>query len=70
MLGGSLVHAYCPAGDNTVSRNTAGAETNCAAAGYTCEPVTGQCRTTCQTSDMCSRGFTCDTGRQRCVRTG
>jgi hypothetical protein len=69
-LGGSNVHAYCPAGQPTISRNTSGAEANCGAAGYTCEPVSGQCRTSCQTSDMCAGGFTCDTGIQQCVRTG
>jgi hypothetical protein len=70
VLGGSQVHAYCAAGSNTVSKNTAGAESNCANAGYTCEPVSGQCRNSCQTSDMCAGGFTCDTGIQQCVRTG
>lgn len=69
-LGGSEVHAYCPAGSPTLSRNTSGAENNCGAAGYTCEPVSGLCRTSCQTSDMCAGGFTCDTGAQQCVRTG
>ena len=70
ILGGSLVHAYCPKDNNTVSKNTAGAQTDCAAAGYTCEPVSGQCRTSCQTSDMCAARFTCDTAIQQCVRTG
>jgi hypothetical protein len=69
-LGGSLVHAYCPADSNTTSKNTAGATSDCGAAGYTCEPVSGQCRTSCQTSDMCAPRFTCDTGIQQCVRTG
>ena len=69
-LGGSNVHAYCPAGSPQISRNTSGAEANCGAAGYTCEPVSGLCRTSCQTSDMCAAGFTCDTGAQQCVRTG
>ncbi len=41
-LGGSEVHAYCPS--KATSRNTAGAETNCAAGGYDCEPVTGLCQ--------------------------
>jgi hypothetical protein len=69
-LGGSNVHAYCPAGQPNISRNTSGAEADCSRAGYTCEPVSGQCRTSCQTSDMCAGGFTCDTGVQQCVRTG
>lgn len=69
-LGGSEVHAYCPADNPTLSRNTSGAENNCGAAGYTCEPVSGLCRTSCQTSDMCAGGFTCDTGAQQCIRTG
>jgi hypothetical protein len=69
-LGGAEVHAYCPAEAPNISRNTSGAEANCGSAGYTCEPVSGQCRTSCQTSDMCAGGFTCDTGAQQCVRTG
>jgi hypothetical protein len=69
-LGGSNVYAYCPAGQPNVSRNTSGAESDCGRAGYTCEPVSGQCRTSCQTSDMCAGGFTCDTSTQQCVRTG
>lgn len=69
-LGGSNVHAYCPAGSPNTSRNTSGAETDCGNAGYTCEPVSGQCHTSCQTSDMCAGGFTCDTSIQQCVRTG
>ena len=67
-LGGSQVHAYCP--NPGTSRNTAGAEANCNQAGYNCEPVSGLCRTSCQTSDMCAANFTCDTGAQQCVRTG
>jgi hypothetical protein len=68
-LGGSEVHAYCPNQDT--SRNTAGAESDCSGAGgYTCEPVSGLCRTSCQTTDMCSRGYTCDTEIQQCVHTG
>ena len=66
--GGSEVRAWCPAA--TVSRNTAGATANCATAGYTCEPVSGLCRTSCQTSDMCAGGFTCDVGAGKCVHTG
>jgi len=68
-VGGSEVRAYCPVPG--ISRNTAGAEANCAdAGGYMCEPVSGLCRTSCQTSDMCAGGWTCDTSAQRCVRTG
>jgi hypothetical protein len=65
--GGSLVHAYCPT--RTLSRNTAGAEADCAASGYTCEDVSGLCRTTCQSSDMCAGGYTCDVGKVRCIYT-
>jgi len=66
-LGGSEVHAYCPS--KTTSRNTAGAETNCAAGGYECEPVSGLCKTSCTTSgDTCSFGFTCGPSNQ-CVAT-
>ena len=65
-LGGSHVTAYCE--NPSTSRNTAGASADCSLAGYNCEPVSGQCRTSCQTSDMCSGGFVCDTGAQQCVR--
>lgn len=64
--GGSRVMAYCEA--NTTSINTAGARSDCSAAGYVCEDVSGLCRTSCQTSNMCSSGFVCDTGAQQCVR--
>lgn len=68
-VGGSEVRAYCPTPGT--SRNTAGAESNCQDnGGYMCEPVSGLCRTSCQTSDMCAGGWTCDTGVQQCVRTG
>lgn len=68
-LGGSEVRAYCPTPGT--SRNTAGVEANCQDnGGYLCEPVSGLCRTRCQTSDMCAGGWTCDTGVQQCVRTG
>lgn len=67
-LGGSEVHAYCA--DNLTSRNSAGVESNCGlSGGYTCEQVSGLCHTSCQTSDMCAGGFTCDTGIQQCVNT-
>jgi hypothetical protein len=56
--GGSLVHAYCET--RTVSRNTAGASNDCARDGYTCEPVSGLCRTSANDSDQCSDGFLLD----------
>jgi hypothetical protein len=62
-LGGSEVHAYCPSA--ATSRNTAGAESNCAAGGYSCEPVTGLCRESCDTSAVCAATFKCVS--QRCV---
>lgn len=64
-LGGSNVHAYCP--NPATSRNTSGAENNCAAAGYNCDAVSGLCRNTCQTSDMCTPGFLCCPTKQACV---
>ena len=70
-LGGSEVHAYCPDPSNLhTSRNTAGAESDCTQSGYLCEPVSGLCRTSCQTSNMCAGGFTCETSIQQCVHTG
>lgn len=64
--GGSEVHAYCPS--PTISRNTAGAETNCdLSGGFACEPASGLCHTSCETSEMCAGGFVCDTGTKRCV---
>jgi len=63
--GGSQVMAYCAT--PVESRNTAGASSDCSRAGYGCEAVSGLCRTTCQTSDMCAPGFLCDTGVQHCV---
>lgn len=56
--GGSLVHAYCET--RTVSRNTAGASNDCARDGYTCEPVSGLCRTSANDSNQCSDGFLLD----------
>lgn len=64
-LGGSEVHAYCP--DRLTSRNTAGAETDCSHSGYVCESVSGLCRTSCQTTDMCAGGWVCETSAQQCV---
>jgi hypothetical protein len=50
--GGSLVHAYCAS--PTVSRNTAGASSDCESQGYTCEPVSGLCRTSARSSADCA----------------
>ncbi|GAB3379932.1 hypothetical protein [Lysobacter fragariae] len=56
--GGSLVHAYCET--PTLSRNSAGADSNCATNGYTCEPVSGLCRTMVRSSAECAPGFLMD----------
>ena len=56
--GGSLVHAYCES--RTVSRNTAGDRNDCAHNGYTCEAVSGLCRTSANDSNQCSDGFLLD----------
>jgi len=66
--GGSLVHAYCD-GDY-ISRNTAGASNNCGVKGYACEPVSGLCRTSCQGSDTCAQGYTCDDYDHQCKKNG
>lgn len=66
MLGGSEVHAYCGE-DHATSRNTAGVSTDCNRSGYQCEPVSGLCRTTCQTTDMCAPGWVCDTAVSQCI---
>lgn len=63
--GGSLVRAQCVSA--TLSRNTAGAEENCAASGYNCSAVEGTCRRVCTSSDQCTGGFVCDIGAARCV---
>ena len=68
--GGSAVHAYCedtPSASLGLSRNTAGVQSDCTASGNLCEPVSGLCRTTCQTTAMCAPGWVCDTGPQQCV---
>lgn len=65
--GGNLVRAYCASGD--VSRNTAGAEENCAASGYACAPVEGTCRRSCNVTTDCAGYHVCDTARHVCVRT-
>lgn len=64
VLGGSEVHAYCSS--STTSRNTAGAEFDCSASGYTCEPVSGLCRTIVRSSDECAPGYLMDV--DHCVR--
>ena len=66
--GGSLVKAYCATG--TQSKNTAGAANDCSSSGYTCESVSGLCRTQCTASDQCASGYTCDVPARLCVRTG
>jgi hypothetical protein len=63
-LGGSQVHAYCPSAE--LSRNTAGAETNCASAGYNCEKVSGLCYSSCGTGVECAEDFNCDRGH--CIK--
>jgi len=65
---GSEVHAYCENPD--VSRNTAGASTDCNRSGYVCDAVSGMCKTSCQTTDMCAVGWVCDTPVQQCVPAG
>jgi hypothetical protein len=56
--GGSLVHAYCET--RTISANSAGARYDCSVSGYTCEPVSGVCRTSARSSDECATGFLLD----------
>ena len=50
--GGSQVHAYCET--PTLSANSAGARNDCATAGYTCEPVSGLCRTSAANGSQCA----------------
>ena len=64
--GGSLVRAYCAS--RTVSRNTAGAEEDCAASGYACDQVSGLCHRTARNSDMCAAGYNWDATTDRCIR--
>lgn len=64
--GGRLVRSYCD-GDS-MSRNTAGAENNCASGGYACEPVSGLCYSRCSNNYQCALGWACDPGAARCVR--
>ena len=63
--GGSQVHAYCET--ETLSRNTAGASNDCAASGYTCESVSGLCRTSAANSSQCATGRTWCVYGNRCV---
>lgn len=65
--GGSLVHAYCET--PTRSANSAGASNDCAASGYTCEPVSGLCRTSAADSGQCAAGYTWCVYGNRCVRS-
>ena len=64
--GGSLVRAYCAS--STVSKNTAGAEEDCAASGYACDQVSGQCFRTARNSLMCAPGYNWDATTDRCIR--
>jgi hypothetical protein len=63
--GGTLVKAYCAS--STVSRNTAGAEEDCAAGGYRCDQVTGLCHRRATHSLMCSTGFNWDANTNQCI---
>lgn len=63
--GGSLVHAYCAT--ETMSANSTGARNDCAASGYTCEPVSGVCRTSASNSSECAAGRTWCVYGNRCV---
>lgn len=58
--GGSQVKAYCES--PTISKNTAGASSNCASSGYTCDPVSGLCYSRCANSEHCAPGYACDSG--------
>lgn len=64
--GGSLVKAYCASA--TVSRNTAGAEEDCAAGGYRCDQVSGLCHRSATNSMMCSIGYNWDARTNQCIR--
>jgi hypothetical protein len=59
-LGGGQVHAYCAS--KTISRNTAGVETNCL--NYLCEGSSGMCKSACTTTQNdCAAGYYCDRGQ-------
>lgn len=62
---GSRVTAYCES--PTLSRNTAGASSDFARAGYGCEPVSGLCRTSAQSSVHCAPGFVFNPSASSCV---
>ena len=64
--GGSLVKAYCAS--RTVSRNTAGAEEDCADSGYACDQVSGLCHRTATNSLMCAANYNWDARTNQCVR--
>lgn len=65
--GGSLVQAYCES--NSVSRNTAGARSDCAASGFACEQVSGLCRTSARSTSDCAAGFVYCATNASCVNT-
>lgn len=54
-LGGSEVHAFCPA--RSLSQNTAGATEDCGV--YACAPVSGLCNTRCDSANDCTLGAAC-----------
>ena len=64
--GGSLVKAYCAS--RTVSRNTAGAEEDCADSGYACDQVSGLCHRSATNSLMCAAGYNYDAESNHCIR--
>lgn len=63
--GGSLVHAYCET--PTLSLTSAGARNDCATSGYTCEQVSGLCRTSAANSSECATGYNWCVYGNRCV---
>lgn len=65
--GGSLVHAYCET--PTLSANSSGARNDCASGGYTCEPVSGLCRTSAANGSQCAAGYNWCVYGNRCVRS-
>lgn len=67
-LGGAEVRAYCAAPN--VSKNTAGAENNCAETGYSCEEVSGLCNTRCNSAKECSGGgYNCNPETHTCTNS-